>query len=130
MLRKVYFFLIFTYHYVDLLIVTLDDLYSNKTTFMYAKLIFRFFKAVNSKEGKLKIKRRSFLLNDADLIGLDYLWRVSTSSTNSFKMCKIDKASLPTIFITLESTKNTQSAKSARVKYTHLQRDCHENISV
>lgn len=40
-------------------------------------LYFRFFKAVNSKEGKLKIKRRSFLLNDADLIGLDYLWRVS-----------------------------------------------------
>lgn len=71
---------------------------------MYAKLIFRFFKAVNSKEGKLKIKRRSFLLNDADLIGLDYLWRVSTSSTNLFKMCKIDKASL-LILITLESTK-------------------------
>ncbi|XP_060810679.1 probable ubiquitin carboxyl-terminal hydrolase FAF-X isoform X1 [Amyelois transitella] len=38
----------------------------------------RFFKAVNSKEGKLKIKRRSFLLNDPDLIGLDYLWRVIT----------------------------------------------------
>lgn len=38
---------------------------------------FRFFKAVNSKEGKLRVKRRSFLLNDADLIGLDYLWRVS-----------------------------------------------------
>ncbi|XP_073945007.1 ubiquitin carboxyl-terminal hydrolase-like faf isoform X2 [Choristoneura fumiferana] len=38
----------------------------------------RFFKAVNSKEGKLRVKRRSFLLNDADLIGLDYLWRVIT----------------------------------------------------
>ncbi|GBP31248.1 Probable ubiquitin carboxyl-terminal hydrolase FAF [Eumeta japonica] len=38
----------------------------------------RFFKAVNVKEGKLKMKRRNYLLNDADLIGLDYLWRVIT----------------------------------------------------
>lgn len=42
--------------------------------------VSRFFKAVNSKEGKLKAKRRSFLINDADLIGLDYLWRVSITN--------------------------------------------------
>lgn len=36
----------------------------------------RFFKAVNSKEGKLKMKRRTFLMDDVDLIGTDYLWRV------------------------------------------------------
>jgi ubiquitin carboxyl-terminal hydrolase 9/24 len=37
----------------------------------------RFFKAVNSKEGKLKAKRRAFLMDDVDLIGTEYLWRVS-----------------------------------------------------
>lgn len=37
----------------------------------------RFFKAVNSKEGKLKLKRRTFLMDDVNLIGTDYLWRVS-----------------------------------------------------
>ncbi|XP_072935903.1 probable ubiquitin carboxyl-terminal hydrolase FAF isoform X3 [Epargyreus clarus] len=42
------------------------------------KCFERFFKAVNSKEGKLKFKRRNFILNDPDLIGLDYLWRVIT----------------------------------------------------
>ncbi|XP_011304639.1 probable ubiquitin carboxyl-terminal hydrolase FAF-X [Fopius arisanus] len=40
----------------------------------------RFFKAVNSKEGKLKLKRRTFLMDDVDLIGTDYLWRVVTNS--------------------------------------------------
>ncbi|XP_014217217.1 probable ubiquitin carboxyl-terminal hydrolase FAF-X isoform X3 [Copidosoma floridanum] len=40
----------------------------------------RFFKAVNSKENKLKIKRRTVLLEDVDLIGADYLWRVVTNS--------------------------------------------------
>ncbi|CAH0691384.1 unnamed protein product [Chilo suppressalis] len=50
----------------------------NLLTHAGIKCFERFFKAVNSKEGKLKIKRRSFLLNDADLIGLDYLWRVIT----------------------------------------------------
>lgn len=39
----------------------------------------RFFKAVNSKEGKLKLKRRTFLMDDVDLIGTDYLWRVCRS---------------------------------------------------
>ena len=40
----------------------------------------RFFKAVNSKEGKLKLKRRTFLMDDVDLIGTEYLWRVVTNS--------------------------------------------------
>ncbi|XP_063973678.1 probable ubiquitin carboxyl-terminal hydrolase FAF-X isoform X2 [Diachasmimorpha longicaudata] len=40
----------------------------------------RFFKAVNSKVGKLKLKRRTFLMDDVDLIGTDYLWRVVTNS--------------------------------------------------
>ncbi|XP_018561344.1 probable ubiquitin carboxyl-terminal hydrolase FAF-X isoform X3 [Anoplophora glabripennis] len=43
------------------------------------KCFERFFKAVNTKEGKLKIKRRSLLTEDPDLIGLDYLWKVVTS---------------------------------------------------
>lgn len=40
----------------------------------------RFFKAVNSKEGKLKAKRRAFQMDDVDLIGVEYIWRVVTNS--------------------------------------------------
>ncbi|XP_070538663.1 ubiquitin carboxyl-terminal hydrolase 9X-like isoform X2 [Ptychodera flava] len=40
------------------------------------KCFDRFFKAVNSKEGKLIPKRRSYMMDDLELIGLDYLWRV------------------------------------------------------
>lgn len=51
---------------------------------LLTKIIFRcferFFKAVNTKEGKLKIKRRTLLTDDVDLVGTDYLWRVVTSS--------------------------------------------------
>ena len=36
----------------------------------------RFFKAVNSKEGRLVPKRRAYLMDDLELIGQDYLWRV------------------------------------------------------
>ena len=37
----------------------------------------RFFKAVNSKEGKLLAKRRGgYMMDDLELIGLEYLWRV------------------------------------------------------
>lgn len=39
----------------------------------------RFFKAVNSKEEKLKAKSRGYILDDEDLIGKDYLWRVITT---------------------------------------------------
>ncbi|XP_044752373.1 probable ubiquitin carboxyl-terminal hydrolase FAF-X [Coccinella septempunctata] len=42
------------------------------------KCFERFFKAVNMKEGKLKVKRRSHLTEDLDLIGLDYLWKIVT----------------------------------------------------
>lgn len=42
------------------------------------KCFERFFKAVNIKEGKLKLKRRNTLTDDHDLIGLDYLWKVLT----------------------------------------------------
>ncbi|XP_001604458.2 probable ubiquitin carboxyl-terminal hydrolase FAF-X isoform X1 [Nasonia vitripennis] len=45
------------------------------------KCFERFFKAVNSKEGKLKQKRRTVLMDDVDLIGTDYLWRVVTNGS-------------------------------------------------
>ena len=38
----------------------------------------RFFKVVNFKEGKLAMRRRSgYMMEDLELIGLEYLWRVS-----------------------------------------------------
>ncbi|XP_076067071.1 ubiquitin carboxyl-terminal hydrolase-like faf isoform X3 [Oratosquilla oratoria] len=40
------------------------------------KCFDRFFKAVNSKEGKLVLKRRAYLMDDVDLIGVEYVWRV------------------------------------------------------
>ena len=36
----------------------------------------RFFKAVNVKENKLVTKRRAHLMNDTELIGLEYIWRL------------------------------------------------------
>lgn len=45
------------------------------------KCFERFFKAVNSKEEKLKAKSRGYVLDDEDLIGKDYLWRVITMSS-------------------------------------------------
>ncbi|XP_014223439.1 probable ubiquitin carboxyl-terminal hydrolase FAF-X isoform X1 [Trichogramma pretiosum] len=44
------------------------------------KCFERFFKAVNLKEGKLKQKRRVILMDDNELIGSHYLWRVVTNS--------------------------------------------------
>lgn len=41
------------------------------------KCFERFFKTVNSKEGKLRMKRRDYQTDDLDLIGTEYLWRVS-----------------------------------------------------
>lgn len=43
------------------------------------KCFERFFKAVNSKDEKLKAKNRGYVLDDEDLIGKDYLWRVITT---------------------------------------------------
>ncbi|KAM7302505.1 putative ubiquitin carboxyl-terminal hydrolase FAF-X [Ixodes scapularis] len=40
------------------------------------KCFERFFKAVNSKEGKLVVKRRVYQLEDVELVGADYLWKV------------------------------------------------------
>lgn len=40
----------------------------------------RFFKAVNTKEDKLKARHRGYVLDDEDLIGKDYLWQVITNS--------------------------------------------------
>ncbi|XP_043240414.1 probable ubiquitin carboxyl-terminal hydrolase FAF-X isoform X2 [Amphibalanus amphitrite] len=40
------------------------------------KCFDKFFKAVNQKAGKLVPKRRTFLMEDEELIGLDYIWRV------------------------------------------------------
>lgn len=45
------------------------------------KCFERFFKAVNSKEEKLKAKARGYVLDDEDLIGKNYLWRVITMSS-------------------------------------------------
>lgn len=42
------------------------------------KCFERFFKAVNCREGKLVAKRRAYMMDDLELIGLDYLWRVRT----------------------------------------------------
>jgi ubiquitin carboxyl-terminal hydrolase 9/24 len=46
--------------------------------FILFRCFERFFKAVNSKEGKLKAKRRAFLMDDVNLIGAEYIWRVRT----------------------------------------------------
>lgn len=45
------------------------------------KCFERFFKAVNCREGKLVAKRRVYMMDDLELIGLDYLWRVCISTT-------------------------------------------------
>lgn len=44
------------------------------------KCFERFFKAVNCREGKLVAKRRVYMMDDLELIGLDYLWRVGIST--------------------------------------------------
>ncbi|XP_008200473.2 probable ubiquitin carboxyl-terminal hydrolase FAF-X isoform X3 [Tribolium castaneum] len=56
-------------------ILTLDPLLLTESGI---KCFERFFKAVNTKAEKLKLKRRSLLTEDPDLIGLDYLWKVVT----------------------------------------------------
>ncbi|KAK7070589.1 putative ubiquitin carboxyl-terminal hydrolase FAF-X [Halocaridina rubra] len=48
------------------------------------KCFDRFFKAVNSKEGKLVLKRRVYLMDDVDLIGVDYVWRVVLCGSEEF----------------------------------------------
>ena len=44
------------------------------------KCFDRFFKAVNCKENKLIAKRRAYLMDDLELIGIDYIWRLILNS--------------------------------------------------
>lgn len=53
------------------------------------KCFERFFKIVNSREGKLMVKRRVYMMDDLDLIGLDYLWEVSKTGEIMAKVSKI-----------------------------------------
>ncbi len=50
----------------------------------------RFFKAVNAKENKLIPKRRAFLMDDMELIGLDYIWRLVLHSTDDIASRAVD----------------------------------------
>lgn len=59
------------------------------------KCFERFFKAVNCREGKLVAKRRAYMMDDLELIGLDYLWRVRRFVARSMHT---------SIFISLEIT--------------------------
>lgn len=54
------------------------------------KCFERFFKAVNSKENKLKAVHRGYILDDEDLIGKDYLWRVITTAGEEIANRAID----------------------------------------
>lgn len=42
-------------------------------------MFWAIFKAVNSKEDKWKAINRGYILDNEDLIGKDYLWRVITT---------------------------------------------------
>lgn len=56
------------------------------------KCFERFFKAVNCREGKLVAKRRAYMMDDLELIGLDYLWRVRrfvATSTHGPKLLSV-----------------------------------------
>lgn len=50
----------------------------------------RFFKAVNCKEGKLLAKRSSYLMDDLELIGMEYLWRVVLCSSEDIANSAIE----------------------------------------
>uniref|UniRef100_A0A6I8RWE9 ubiquitinyl hydrolase 1 n=1 Tax=Xenopus tropicalis TaxID=8364 RepID=A0A6I8RWE9_XENTR len=54
------------------------------------KCFERFFKAVNCREGKLVAKRRAYMMDDLELIGLDYLWRVVIQSSDDIASRAID----------------------------------------
>ncbi|XP_047391135.1 probable ubiquitin carboxyl-terminal hydrolase FAF-X isoform X5 [Sciurus carolinensis] len=54
------------------------------------KCFERFFKAVNCREGKLIAKRRAYMMDDLELIGLDYLWRVVIQSNDDIASRAID----------------------------------------
>ncbi|KAG2456362.1 USP9X hydrolase, partial [Polypterus senegalus] len=54
------------------------------------KCFERFFKAVNCREGKLVAKRRAYMMDDLELIGLDYLWRVVIQGSDDIAGRAID----------------------------------------
>ncbi|MGH0135317.1 UNVERIFIED_CONTAM: hypothetical protein FKN15_029066 [Acipenser sinensis] len=54
------------------------------------KCFERFFKAVNCREGKLVAKRRAYMMDDLELIGLDYLWRVVIQGSDDIGSRAID----------------------------------------
>ncbi|XP_026889027.2 ubiquitin specific peptidase 9 isoform X8 [Electrophorus electricus] len=54
------------------------------------KCFERFFKAVNCREGKLVAKRRVYMMDDLELIGLDYLWRVVIQGSDDIASRAID----------------------------------------
>ncbi|XP_050542237.1 probable ubiquitin carboxyl-terminal hydrolase FAF-X isoform X2 [Daktulosphaira vitifoliae] len=54
------------------------------------KCLERFFKAVNVKEGKLLKKRRIYQMENIDLIGVDYLWKVVTNCNEEIASHAID----------------------------------------
>ncbi|KAM6382409.1 ubiquitin carboxyl-terminal hydrolase 9X isoform 6-T7 [Alca torda] len=54
------------------------------------KCFERFFKAVNCREGKLVAKRRAYMMDDLELIGLDYLWRVVIQGNDDIANRAID----------------------------------------
>ena len=57
-------------------------------SFSFLRCFERFFRGVNVKEGKLVAKRRAYLMEDLNLIGVDYLWQVTTVvSTTAIFIC-------------------------------------------
>uniref|UniRef100_A0A4W3IDV8 ubiquitinyl hydrolase 1 n=1 Tax=Callorhinchus milii TaxID=7868 RepID=A0A4W3IDV8_CALMI len=54
------------------------------------KCFERFFKAVNCREGKLVAKRRAYMMDDLELIGLEYLWRVVIQGSDDIASRAID----------------------------------------
>jgi len=56
------------------------------------KCFERFFKAVNCREGKLVAKRRAYMMDDLELIGLDYLWRVRRALQWALTNCLLERA--------------------------------------
>ncbi|KAK1798090.1 hypothetical protein P4O66_000585 [Electrophorus voltai] len=54
------------------------------------KCFERFFKAVNCREGKLVAKRRVYMMDDLELIGLNYLWRVVIQGSDDIACRAID----------------------------------------
>lgn len=79
-----------SYQVAKLLPIVYFPLYSScfmtEGSFSSLRCFERFFRGVNVKEGKLVAKRRAYLMEDLNLIGVDYLWQVTTvvSTTTIF----------------------------------------------